>query len=515
MTRARTRRGLVPAVLLTFALIAAGCGGDDDDEGLGSLQAGETDTGADTESSEPTGDAPVGALEFGTEYTITVDPEAAPNTLSIPPGSVTTVTMEAAAANAAQAGLTSTDGALAVFVDPGGTAELDSPVITAGEQGLEVTLSASGVPGDRFTFTIENEPQPDDPDGGDAPEIITDAVAINGTANGLLGGPDQTDYYSFDADGGDTVTLTAAMGATENGSITAALEFNGAERTRTTARPSGEDETQLILTDEEGGEWYVKVWGQGAYSVIVETVSQNDGGAEGDAPDNAGGAVPVTSGTFPGLLGNDDRSDFYAIELDPGAVVDVEIANDAASASSLSVRLFVNGQEQDRATAAAGGTDSFLAALPNDGSGPANLEVWGSGGSYEITLDLGQQQDGGSDGDAGPDSGTAVDVEVDSVFEGLLSPYDRSDFYATTVPAGPLPFSIEVGADADSSLSARIYVGGTEVKRVSAGPGGTDAEVAEIEAAGPIDVEVWGSGGPYTVALGSPADDGADTADTE
>ncbi len=511
MARARTRRGLLPAVLLAVALIAAGCGGDDDSDDLGSLQAGETDTGAETDASEPTGDAPVGALEFGTEYTMTVDPEAAPNTLSIPPGSVTTVTMEATAANAGQAGLTSSDGALAIFADPGGTAGLDSPVITAGEEGLELTISASGVPGDRFTFTIENEPQPDDPDGGDAPEIITDAVAIDGTANGLLGGPDQTDYYTFDASGGDMVTLTAAMGATENGSITAALEFNGAERTRTSVQPGGEDETQLILTDEEGGQWYVKVFGQGAYSVTVETTSQNDGGAEGDAPDSAAGAVPVTAGTFPGLLGNDDRSDFYAIELDPGAVVEVELANDATSSSQLSVRLYINGTEQARASAAPGGTESFLSTLPNDVSGTANLEVWGSGGSYEITLGLGQQKDGGTDGDAGPDAGTATDVEIDSSFEGLLSRDDRSDFYATTAPAGALPFSIEVAPEADGTLNARIFVGGVEVKRVSAGAGGTKAEIAEIEAAGPINIEVWGPGGAYTVTVGTPPDDGADT----
>ena len=514
MARARTRVGLVAAVFLAFALIAAGCGGDDDDDaadtGVESLQAGESGGEAETEGGS-SGDVPIGALEFGTEYTMTVDPEAAPNTLSIPPGSVTTISLEAAAANSSSAGLSSSDGALSIFADPGGTAELDSPIITAAEEGLELTVNAQGVPTDRFTFTITNEPQPDDPDGGDAPAMITDAVAISGTTNGILGGADEVDYYTFDAKGGDMVTLSAAMGATENGSITASLEYNGTERTRTNAQPGGEDETQLILTDEEGGEWFVKVWGRGAYQVSVETTAESDGGGEGDAPDNSSGAVSVKSGTFSGLLGNDDRSDFYAIELDPGAVVEVEIANDPASASSLSVRLYINGAEQARASAAPGGTDSFLSTLPNDVSGPANLEVWGSGGAYEITLGLGQQEDGGTDGDAGPDAGSAVDVEIDSSFEGLLSRDDRSDFYAATVPAGPLPFSLEVAPEAEGSLSARVYVGGVEVKRVSAGAGGTEAEVAEIEAAGPINIEVWGSGGAYTVVLGTDSGNEADT----
>ena len=514
MARSRNRLGLAPAILLAFALIASGCGGDDDDDaadtGIESLQAGESGGEAETEGSDG-GDVPLGALEFGTEYTMTVDPAAAPNTLSIPPGSVTTVTLEAAAANSSQAGLFSADGSFSISADPGGTAELDSPIITAAEEGLELTISAQGVPTDRFTFTIENEPQPDDPDGGDAPAIITDAVAISGTANGILGGADEVDYYTFDAKGGDMVTLSAAMGASENGSITASLEYNGAERTRTNAQPGGGDETQLILTAEEGGEWYVKVWGRGAYDVSVETTAQSDGGGEGDAPDSSAGAVPVKAGTFSGLLGNDDRSDYYAIELEPGGVVDVEIANDPASPSSLSVRLYINGSEQTRASAAPGGTDSFLSTLPNDVSGPAHLEVWGSGGSYEITLGLGQQKDGGKDGDAGPDAGSAVEVETDSSFEGLLSRDDRSDFYVATVPAGPLPFSLEVAPEAEGNLSARVYVGGVEVKRVGAGPGGTEAEIAEIEAAGPVNVEVWGSGGAYTVTLGTPTDDEADT----
>ena len=169
MARSRNRLGLAPAVLLAFALIASGCGGDDDDDdaadtGIESLQAGESGGEAETEGSDG-GDVPLGALEFGTEYTMTVDPAAAPNTLSIPPGSVTTVTLEAAAANSSQAGLVSADGSFSIFADPGGTAELDSPIITAAEEGLELTISGQGVPTDRFTFTIDNEPQPDDPDG--------------------------------------------------------------------------------------------------------------------------------------------------------------------------------------------------------------------------------------------------------------------------------------------------------------------------------------------------------------
>ncbi len=507
MTQARTRPRLL-AVVLTAALLAASCGDDDSGDGdaLDSLQAGTSDSSAETGSGGD-GKTPLGALEFGTEYTMTVDPDAAPNTLSIPPGSVTTIAIEAAAANTGGAGLASADGSLFALVDPGGTGGTDAPIITAKEEGLELTITAQGVPGDRFTFTIENEPQPDDPEGGDAPEIITDAVAIDGSTTGLLGGPDQTDYYTFEAAAGDIVTIGVAMAGDAEGNVTAALEFNGTEQARANASPGGEEETQLILSGDQGGEWFVKVWGTGTYDLTVGTTGQTDGGGEGDAPDSTTGAVPVEAGTFTGILGNEDRNDFYAIELEPGGVVEVGLSNDATSRSTLTIRLVVNGEEKDRASAAAGGSESFLVTFPDDVSGTAHLEVWGSGGSYEVELSLGRQEDGGKPGDAGPDAGTAVDVKMNSTFEGILSLLDRNDWYAATAKAGPLPYSVTVDPEAGSTVSVRILVDGEELDRVSAAAGGTEKGSAEIEAAGKIQVEVWGSGGAYAVTLGT--DDGA------
>ena len=162
-----------------------------------------------------------------------IDPAAAPWSLDIPAGSVTDIEFEAAAENNGSATLSSSDFTINAFAEPGGAAQDVPQIITARDGGSSLTLSVAGVPGDVVSFRVDSQLQPDDPAGGDAPDIITDAIPVSGPMDGLLGGDDQTDYYSLDVDAGAVISVSISSDPTETfGGTSASLEYNGQNRAK-------------------------------------------------------------------------------------------------------------------------------------------------------------------------------------------------------------------------------------------------------------------------------------------
>ena len=491
-----TYRWRVIAGLVGVVLLLAACGGDEAEDvldeigsavedatagenGDGSASGGDDggDSGGDGAGGSgglTGGSAPEGTIEIGETYTVEVDPAAAPWSLDIPAGSITTIAFEAAADNTAGASLMSTDFSVSVFAEPGGAAEDVPAIITAHDGGMNVTLSVTGVAGDVVSFKVDSQAQPDAPDGGDAPDIITDAIAIDGQMSGLLGGEDLTDYYTVDVAAGAVVALEVTALPTDSfGSVSASLEFNGERRSGVSAQPGGTEAETLVTSNDEGGTWYVRVDGAGEYTIDVGVDPQTDGGGVGDAGDDASSATAVEPGTFAGLMGDADSTDFYEFDLPDSAAVEITLRNDPTSASSVNARILVNGKEEVRVGAAAGGTETDRISLSSEQSGTAIIEVWGGDATYEIDLSVGQQQDGGTPGDAGDDEASAKRIEdPTSPWSGQMSADDSSDFYVLTIDElGPIVVTLESAADASANVSARVLIGGREQGRTNAAPG--------------------------------------------
>lgn len=508
--RARThaRRSRLFSLIAAIALVAAACGGggDDDDATTGTTLVGAAETDSEGDGSAAsngglsTGGAAPDSIDFGETYSITV-PETVGTTetiaLSIPAGSVTTATVEGAPTNTSAVSIVANDGSLFWLAEPGGSTETD-PVITSNEEGLDVRLEVTGVPGDVVQITVENALQSELADGGDAPPIITDAPSVDGSISGLLGGADTEDVFRYTASPGDVLSATVSAPGDSTGSVNLSWEYNGERKASASAAAGGQEEAIVVLNGEQGGDWYLRVTGSGTYSLAVSATSQNEAGSGTDAGGDIATAVPAEPGTITGQLGGDDDGDFYAIELPAGAVVTMGLAVSADSPGGVNIRLLEQGSEIDRVSAQPGGSDEVTMTLAND-AGTGHLELWGADSSYEITLTVGAQADGGSPGDAGDDAAQAVAVEAPGSFTGAMSSEDTADFFSFVSPGD---VSVTMSAEtATRNFNFRLLVDGSEIDREVAGPGATNTIEAEIPAGTVVIIELWSGRGDYEFVI--------------
>ena len=514
--RRRARR--MGGVALSLALLAGACGGDDggddladviDDvldgaEGVASDQVDDQggDSGGDGGGTVvPAGAPPDGDLVIGETYAFELAEATTILTLSIPAGSVTTAELGTDEANVSVVGVRTDDGAFSLQAEPGDSVTTETGYITATESGVDTRMTVSGAPGDVISLTVSSTAQTDDPDGGDAPAIITDAVALSGERTGLLGNEDQIDYYVLDAEAGDIIDWSVAQSADSVGGISAVLEFNGERKGGLSASPGGSEEGRHVVSAEEVGSWYIQMIGQGTYTASASTSPQPDGGMDGDAGAEVGDARAVSPGSFPGVLGNDDRTDTYLLPIPDSAVITLSLENDPTSAGTVNAFVMVNGVEVGRTSAAAGGTsDEMTAVLPAGNVEEAVLIVSGRDILYDVTISAEAQADGGTPGDAGYEIGEVKLIEA-TEFSGVFANDDNGDALAIVAPQpGTVDVSITTNPTA-TAINAFLYVDGAEVARVNVGPGATQVLSTTIEAGSTLALLVRGSEAAYDVAI--------------
>ncbi len=492
------------ACIAAIALVAAACGGGGDEDGdttgttlVGAAEA-DSEGGDSAAPASGSGGVTPDAIEFGETYAITVAETAESVSLTIPAGSVTTATVEGSPTNTSAVSITATDGSLFWLAEPGGTTDA-GPLITSNEETLELRLDITGVPGDEIQLTIDNALQAELADGGDAPPIITDAPAIAGSVSGLLGGSDVEDVYRFTAAPGDVLTASLSAPGDSTGSVRASWEYNGETKSSASAAPGGAETMTAVLNGEQGGDWFLRVTGSGTYRLDVSATSQNEAGSGTDAGADIATAVSAEPGTINGQLGDDDDGDFYAIDLPAGAVVTMSLAVSADSPGGVNLRLLEQGTEVDRVSAQPGGSDEVTMTLANE-AGTGHLELWGADSSYEITLTVGEQNDGGSAGDAGDNAAGAVEVEAPGAFTGAMSSDDTADFFSFISPGN---VSVTMSAEtATTNFSYRLLLAdGTEIDRETAGPGATNTIEAEIPAGTVVIIELWNGRGDYEFVI--------------
>lgn len=489
-------------LLFSAALVLAACGGSDEvlEEASDAVEAVVSDEIDDAAEETPTAAADTGSrpvvIEFGESYTIAGVEGAAPMMLTVPAGSVTVLNIDGDAANQSSASLTATAGFFAT-VQPGESTVSD-PLITAAGQDTELVFDLQARVGDSITFTFENTPQTELPDGGDAPETITDAPLVEGTVTGLLGGDDSTDIHRFAAAPGDVLTLDFETSAESAGSVNYSWEFNGDVKTRGSAAPGAVNSESVIASNEQGGDWFLRITGIGEYSFTVTAESQNEAGSGTDAGADIATAVAASPGTINGWLGGDDSGDIYAVELPAGAVVNVGLSAAADGIGSVHARLLDNGSEVGRVSAAVGGSDEIVFVLAGDAA-TGHIEVWGSS-NYELTLEVGTQQEAPGGGDAGDSPATAVSLELPATVSGVMSALDSTDFYSF-IATGSLTTITMTAEEATSPFNFRGVLNGSEIDRANAGPGNVGTLDLETVAGELIVLELWSGRGEYELVV--------------
>ena len=170
----------------------------------------------------------------------------------------------------------------------------------------------------KYTVKLDYVNQDDAGSGSDAAEDYDKASQIKlGETKAEVGDEDKSDMFAIDLpkDGGIfTVTLSTKEGE---------LNLNTFNTDRnyiddSSANSNAPTTIARVLKLDQGGRWFVRVNGTGKYTLKTEYVGQNDANSKKDAPAEPDQAIAVESGTFEGLLGNDDRDDAFRIKADLG-----------------------------------------------------------------------------------------------------------------------------------------------------------------------------------------------------
>ncbi|MBP8718598.1 MAG: PPC domain-containing protein [Candidatus Atribacteria bacterium] len=136
-----------------------------------------------------------------------------------------------------------------------------------------------------------------------------------GNYTGSLGESDQEghrdndDYYQINLDKGQLITLQLAIPGNANFGITL---LNPRSYSRGSSITQGNVKTLDYVADSSGT-WYIRInrsSGEGEYQLSIDIEDQDDAGSGQDAGDSYQEAIPISSGTWEGLLKAGDNDDY-------------------------------------------------------------------------------------------------------------------------------------------------------------------------------------------------------------
>jgi hypothetical protein len=513
---APTRSFRRAAVLLAFTLAASACGGASN--GTTDPADATTDPGGQPPqqpTAAPGGPAqpPTDTLELGGEYTHTAPADATGPimfTFDVPPGSIVQVDATAAAANRGQVSLgTATPSGLNLRVDlrPGQSGST-RPWITSDQGGGRWVLEINAAPGDSVTFSVNAPLQADGGGSGDAGGHAGTAapIALGERLSGLLGDEDREDWYAVPLAGGDVVSVTLEVPPDERGSTTATLVYNGRPLRSIQANPGGTASMTQLFAQDQLGTAQVQFAGTGVYEFTVEAGPQRDGGTEGDAGSDLATAKRIEFGLVEGIIGGEDREDWYVFSLPLDAVIRMEASIAPDFEGTARVDLIHNGKELIRESMGAGASRDFLYAIVNAADENLYLRVANGAGSYTVTIAATTQPDGDGTGDAPSERGLAKEVQPSGSFNGIVNnrlsvdPHDWYRFQA--VQTGTLVLELTVDAEANSQVRLLVYEGTRGVGDITVQPGTSNAVTLEVTAGATYEFQLQSPGqAPYTVTF--------------
>lgn len=312
---------------------------------------------------------------------------------------------------------------------------------------------------------------------------------------------------TFDPEAGSVVTLNATGASDNSSAMTVTMGPAGQMVYRTDVAPDEVvDEYRYVTSVDGGGSWTLEIQGNSGDTVVltVETPLQADGGAVGDAGSNAANPTSIESGAgLSGLLGDEDTEDWYVIPLAGGDIVVVSVdVPPGDGSSSIFGDLVYNGNQVASFSVDEGGEEIMQQIFSQDQTGEAYLRVSGVG-DYGFTIEVGPQMDGGTQGDAGGDLGSAKEVDYGEI-SGILGGDDAQDYFILTLPKDAVltgEFTSDV--DAVGELRIELIYNGSKFTTVSLNPGqGENLTFAQVNGEGDaLYLRVASRGGKYTMNL--------------
>jgi len=188
---------------------------------------------------------------------------------------------------------------------------------------------------------------------------------------------------------------------------------------------------------------------------------QDDAGSGQDVGSNVKEACLVKPGSFTGFLGDDDKEDWYKIELERGVIVSVNLA--VPETANFDLYLNPPGPRNNAQSTRDGvGQEEAISQYAVGQAGTCYIKVVlrDGEGEYELTLDVENQNDAGSGQDASNDRNGASLVKP-GAFTGFLGDDDTEDWYEIEDLGQGQILSINLTAPEAAVFSLDLYRGGS------------------------------------------------------
>lgn len=203
-----------------------------------------------------------------------------------------------------------------------------------------------------YTLNVSLISQNDGNSGGDAGDTFdtaTQLTSTNATYPGFLKDLDLNDYYKL--------TLTAGQTISVNATPTSTLQvwlglYDPARNQKVSDSPNMGLMASVSWTTNSAQAsytYYVLVYvgnGYGHYSMEVAIVGQDDAGSGGDAGDTVDTPTPLATGTFYGLLKDDDINDCYRLVKNVTAGQSLYVTVIPSAAQALQVYIYDEAKNQ-------------------------------------------------------------------------------------------------------------------------------------------------------------------------
>lgn len=375
--------------------------------------------------------------------------------------------------------------------------------------------------------------------GGDAGDVRGDACILEGSGawSGSLGDEDREDWYAMELDRGTVIAVR--LGVPDSADLDLTIDPVGQALLNRSSYGSGVDEVLEPYAVAESGWCYFQVRVRSverpynqvfSYTLSIDTGQQNDAGTGTDASDSRlQASITLSPGTYTGTLLHSDDEDWYVIDCDLGQIITVKLACpidaelDLRSPASPWSRQESEQEESCR----------YIAARDPHVVGVARSE---GSGTYQLSVEVENQDDAGSGGDAFPlgdasHHGTYQAVSYDGLsspvghedevllvhpgdFRGFLASGDEADWYAVDMYGDDtlaLDLSVPEGAtmrlrvfrpDGRQPCDGGVYGSGDHIlaiERYVSRPGRWFLEVGLIEGAGTYAVSLVRSYGEGSV----------------
>jgi hypothetical protein len=255
--------------------------------------------------------------------------------------------------------------------------------ILAADQGGQwfVKFNGNGV----YTSTIAFGGQNDAGSGKDAGDDFASATVVKpGSYNGLLGGADTNDYYVVDLP--KTGGAFSATVRTTDGSVVVTMyndsqNFIGEANSDKNKKEAGVVNT--ILNGKQGGNWYVRISGEGSYEFSINWVGQNDAGSGKDAGEDFESALAVDKAEFDGMVGMLDSNDYFKIPAARGRKVNITFSGTGtlavtlynASQNTLKDATVDAGKNVDLSDDSGADGDYYIRVSGADGAGAYHVKI--------------------------------------------------------------------------------------------------------------------------------------------